>query len=134
MTAREHDDFGAERQDRPGKADRLALFALQPLQRGLNLLVRRPVRRMAGQHACLRDVRRHDAGARQDLAYERNLGVIVQQASAGLADHHRIEHHGRLGRQLVQRAGYRVDGLDAAEHPHLDGVHADVRNHRTDLG
>lgn len=131
MTACEHDDFRTQRQDRSYECVRLTPFVLC---RRLYLLVVPQVLCVHGQYTRLGNIRRHDTGAWQDLGYECALGVAVEQPDTGLADHHRIDDHRRLGGKLLKRKRHRMDGLDAAKHPHLDRIHADVRDHSSNLG
>ena len=63
---------------------------------------------------------------------QRLLGVVVEQAGAALGDHHRIEHD-REPRHEVERSLDGVDRLDGAEHADLDGIDADVLDHRPHL-
>jgi hypothetical protein len=53
-----------------------------------------------GEHPPLRDVGGHDRRAREEEHSERLLGFLVQEPGAALRDHHRVEHHRRVGDEV----------------------------------
>jgi hypothetical protein len=142
VAAGQHDRAGAEREHgayelpRLGRLGRLGI-GMGRLGGGSRRRLRRSreLRRLAPQQRPrLGQVRRQHRGARDELAHERPLGVGLEQPGAGLGDHHRVEHDRRAGRELVERRRDRERDLGVAEHPDLHGVHADVGEHRADLG
>ena len=60
-------------------------------------------------------------------------GAAGEKALAGLGRHHRIDHRRKV-RRRVEQTGDELDDLDAAQHPGLDGVGADVVQDGPGLG
>ena len=79
--------------------------------------------RIGGQK---RRARHHQPPHRLDRA-------ILQQGRAALGDHHRV-HHRRHVVGIVDQARDRLDHLDRAQHPGLQGVGPDVVQHGLGLG
>ena len=80
----------------------------------------------------LRNVRRHDERARQQLRAQHLHAVVVEQALAALRHHHRIDDHERQ----IQLLDRRRDGFDdrrVGEHAGLRGVNLDVAGDGFDL-
>ena len=100
------------------------LSALRPGARLAELSARAGAR---DERSRLRQVRGRDGRPWQDLLDERAAGLGVEQDGPALGDHHGVDDHGRPRLELLQRLSHGQDGLGAREHPHLDGIDADVR-------
>ena len=123
VPAGEHDRARAERQHARERA-----ASASPV------LARARRRASAGERARLGQVRREHARARQDLA--RRARASASAASSRAPDSATITGStttGVPGGQLVERRRDRERDLGGAEHPDLDRVDADVREHRAHL-
>jgi hypothetical protein len=78
------------------------------------------------------EVRRDDLGQGQHLGDERGARRGLEQRVAGLRDHDGVEHDGPAAVR-AQTRGHRLDDGGRRQHPDLDRVGADIRQHGIDL-
>ena len=84
------------------------------------------------QQSCFVQIRSDYRDARKQLADQHFDGVSSDQTVTAGCHHHGVKHHaGEL--IMVNSPSHDLDNLRCMQHPDLDGVNADVFNHRLDL-
>ena len=87
---------------------------------------------MPHQPGRLIQIRRDQTRPWEQLAHQHRHGLVRNEFVAAGGDHHRVKHH--VGQAVVIHGpGHDLDHLGRVQHANLDGVHADVLDHRLDL-
>ena len=87
---------------------------------------------MAGQRLGFRQIRRHDAGERQQLSAERLHAVFVEQSLPAFGHENRIhDHQGQL--ELFDGGDDRFDDRGICEHSDLGRIDLQIAGDRFDL-
>lgn len=87
----------------------------------------------AGEHSQFRDVGGEHRGVVTDQLAQRVFRIRAEQAVAG-GGHHDGVNHDNGDRVLSEERGHGGGGGGVAEHADLDGVDADIIEHRVELG
>ena len=99
---------------------------------GRCLQVRHLAQGAAQQQGSLVQIRRHHLHPWKQFAHQHRHSFLGNQAIATGGHHHRVEHH-VVQLVMVNRPGHHLDDVRRMQHADLDGVDANVIQHRLQL-